>query len=132
ADGSLWVEVDNAGSQSRDLYKVAAAGYARTLVYRNSSDVARLAAVSPDGRFLAYVESSNDLVRSLRIRELQAGRVKALRAGDGFTVYIPLGFSPDGAALLTLTDIDKDFSTHEFRALNRVDMATGEGRDLLQ
>ncbi|HEY4561562.1 MAG TPA: prolyl oligopeptidase family serine peptidase [Thermoanaerobaculia bacterium] len=132
ADGALWVEIDNAGSQSRDLYKVAAAGYARTLVYRNSSDLARLTAVSPDGRWLAFVESSNDLIRSLRIRDLQAAREKTQMAGEGFTVHIPLSFSPDGTALLTLTDIDKNFSTHEFRALNRVDTASGEGRDLLQ
>jgi dipeptidyl aminopeptidase/acylaminoacyl peptidase len=131
-DGALWIEIDNPGAQSRDLYKVAAAGYARTLVHRNSSALARLAAVSPDGRFLAFVESSNDLIRGLRIRDLQAGREKTQMAGEGFTVYIPLSFSPDGTGLLTLTDIDKEFSTHEFRALNRVDPATGKGRDLLQ
>jgi Tol biopolymer transport system component len=74
ADGDLWIEIDNSGSQSRDLYKAAAKGYALTLVDRNGSDVLRLAAVSPDGRFLAYTESNNDLNRDVRIRDRQAGQ----------------------------------------------------------
>ncbi|HET9212850.1 MAG TPA: prolyl oligopeptidase family serine peptidase [Thermoanaerobaculia bacterium] len=129
---ALWVEIDNLGAQSRDLYRVETDGYKRTLVHRNSSNLARLAAVSPDGRFLAFVESNNDLIRNLRIKDLQGGREKAQTAGEGFTVYIPLSFSPDSTALLTLTDSDRGFATHGFRALNRVDLATGKRRGLLQ
>jgi dipeptidyl aminopeptidase/acylaminoacyl peptidase len=127
AGGDLWVEVDNPGAQARDLYKVAAAGYARTLVDHNGSDVSRLAAVSPDGRFLVYTESNNDLNRDVRIRDRQAGQDHSLLMGEGFGVHIPLGFSADGKALLTLNDADS-----QFRGLARVDPATGEGRSLLR
>ncbi|MFL6237820.1 MAG: WD40 repeat domain-containing protein, partial [Thermoanaerobaculia bacterium] len=127
AGGGLWIEVDNPGSQSRDLYKVAAAGYARTLVDHNGSDVARLAAVSPDGRFLAYREDNNDLVRDVRIRDRQTGQDHTLLMGEGFAAHIALGFSPDGKALLTLNDVDS-----QFRGLARVDPATGASQSLLK
>jgi dipeptidyl aminopeptidase/acylaminoacyl peptidase len=127
AGGDLWIEVDNLGSQARDLYKVAANGYAKTMVDRNGSDVLRLAAVSPDGRFLAYAESNNDLDRDVRIRDRQAGQDHSLLTGEGFAAHIALGFSPDGKALLTLNDIDS-----QFRGLARVDPATGAGQSLLR
>src|SRR3954447_9425844 len=127
ADGGLWVEIDNAGSQSRDLYKVAAAGYARTLVDTNASPVARLAAISPDGRFLAYAESNNDLNRNVRIHDRQTGQNNELLMGEGNAAHIPLGFSPDGTALLTLNDVDS-----QFRGLVRVEAATGVGKSLLR
>ena len=43
----FWIEIANAGSQSRDLYKVATEGYAWTLIDRNGSDVSRFAASLP-------------------------------------------------------------------------------------
>ena len=52
--GSMLVEIENRVSQSSDLYRIAADGYAQTLVNRNSSPISRLAAASPDGRYLAY------------------------------------------------------------------------------
>jgi dipeptidyl aminopeptidase/acylaminoacyl peptidase len=109
AGGDLWIEVDNPGAQARDLYKVAAAGYARTLADHNGSDVSRLAAVSPDGRFLAYREDNNDLVRDVRIRDRQTGQDHTLLMGEGFAAHIALGFSPDGKALLTLNDVGSQF-----------------------
>jgi dipeptidyl aminopeptidase/acylaminoacyl peptidase len=124
--GSLWVEVLNEVGQSRDLYRVAAGGYERILVDRNGSPVSRLAAVSPDGRYLAYAENYGDLTRNLRVRDRQTLKDQTLLAGEGFTVNMPLGFSPDGAGLLALSDIGG-----EFRHLARVDAATGEKRDLV-
>jgi dipeptidyl aminopeptidase/acylaminoacyl peptidase len=128
ADGkAMWIVVDNPGSQSRDLFKVEIAGYARTLVDRNGSLSSRLALVSPDGRYLAYAENNNDLVRNIRIRDSQTGADVSLLGGEGFAVHIPLGFSPDGKSLLALDDIDS-----QFRGLERVDPATGQRRELLR
>jgi dipeptidyl aminopeptidase/acylaminoacyl peptidase len=128
ADGhSLWIEIDNPASQSRDLYKVAAQGYARTLVDTNGSPRARLAAVSPDGRFLAYAENNNDLVRNIRIHDRQTGQDHELLTGEGFAVHIPLSFSPDGTGLLTLNDLDS-----QLRGLARVEATTGAVRSLLR
>jgi dipeptidyl aminopeptidase/acylaminoacyl peptidase len=127
ADGALWVEIDNTGSQSRDLYKVAAAGYARTLVDTNASPLVRLAAVSPDGRFLVYMQNNNDLNRDVHIRDRQTGQDHQLLMGEGFAVHIPLGFSPDGTALLTLNDVG-----NQFRGLARVEMVSGMGNSLLR
>jgi dipeptidyl aminopeptidase/acylaminoacyl peptidase len=127
AGGDLWIEVDNPGSQARDLYKVAAKGYTLTQADRNGSDVLRLAAVSPDGRFLAYTESNNDLDRDIRIRDRQAGQDHSLLTGEGFAVHLAQGFSPDGMTLLTLNDVDS-----QFRGLARVDPATGASQSLLR
>ncbi len=126
ADGGLWIEIDNPGAQSRDLYKVAGAGYAKTLTDTNGSPRDRLAAVSPDGRFLVYAENNNDLVRNVRIHDRQTRQDRELLTGEGFAVHIPLGLSPDGAALLTLNDVDS-----QFRGLARVELATGASRNLV-
>src|SRR5436305_8753934 len=116
ADGpALLAEIENGGAQSRDLYRIAADGYAKTLVNRNSSRLARLAVASPDGRYLAYRESTNDLIRNVRVRDLKSGKDRSLLVGEGFTVHIPLSFSPDGSSLLVLNDIDKEFKTRQFR-----------------
>ncbi len=128
---ALLVEVENRGSQSRDLYRIAADGYAKTLVNRNSSPVSRLAVASPDGRYLAYREGTNDLIRNVRVRDLQTGKDKSLLIGDGFTVHLPVRFSPDSSSLLVLNDIDKEFKTREFRALGSWDLTTRASKELL-
>src|ERR1700710_1582892 len=128
---ALLVEIGNGGSQSRDLYRIAADGYAQTLVNRNSSQLARLAVASPDGRYLAYRESTNDLIRNVRVRDLKTGKDRSLLVGEGFTVHLPLSFSPDSSTLLVLDDIDKEFKTRQFRALASWDMTTGASRGLL-
>lgn len=127
ADGSLWVEIDNASSESRDLYKVAANGYARTMVDRNGSPVLRLAMVSPDGRLFVYRQDNNDLNRDVLIRDRQTGQEHDLLLGEGFVTHIPLGFSPDSTALLTLNDVDS-----QFRGLARADVTTGLSKSLLR
>ena len=128
----MLVEIENRVSQSADLYRIAAAGYARTLVNRNSSRISRLAAASPDGRYLAYAENYGDLIRNVRIHDLKTSKDRTLQAGEGFNVRIPLSFSPDGAGLLILSDIDSQFQSGDFRGLTRVDSATGATRDLIR
>jgi len=130
--GSMLVEIENRGTQSFDLYRIATGGYARTLVSRNSSLVSRLAAASPDGRYLAYAEDYGDLIRNVRIRDLKTSQDRTLEAGEGFNARIPLSFSPDGAGLLILSDIDSQFQSGEIRGLTRVDSATGATRDLVR
>lgn len=127
ADGGLWIEIDNPGSQSQDLYKVAAKGYTKTLTDTNGSPRERLAAVSPDGRYLVYAANNNDLNRNIRIRDRQTGKTQELLMGEGFAVHILLGLSPDGAALLTLNDVGS-----QFRGLARVELATGASRSLIR
>jgi dipeptidyl aminopeptidase/acylaminoacyl peptidase len=130
--GSMLVEIENRVSQSSDLYRIATGGYAPTLVNRNSSQVSRLAAVSSDGRYLAYAENYGDLIRNIRIRDLQTGKDRTLEAGEGFNVRIPLSFSPEGTGLLVLSDIDSQFQSGEIRGLMRLELATGATRDLVR
>jgi dipeptidyl aminopeptidase/acylaminoacyl peptidase len=132
ADSSMLVEIENRISQSRDLYRIATAGYARTLVSRNSSLISRLTAISPDGRYQAYAENYGDLIRNVRIHDLKTETDQTLLAGEGFTVRIPLSFSPDGTGLLILSDIDSEFQSSEFRGLSRVESVNHETRNLLK
>jgi WD40 repeat protein len=130
--GSMLVEIENRVSQSADLYRIATAGYERTLVNRNSSRIARLVAASPDGRYLAYAENYGDLIRNVRIHDLQTSQNRTLEAGEGFNARIPLSFSPDGAGLLILSDVDGQGHSGEIRGLMRLDSATGAARDLVR
>jgi dipeptidyl aminopeptidase/acylaminoacyl peptidase len=127
---ALLAEIDNAGAKSRDLYRIAAEGYGKTMVNRNSSQISRLATASPDGRYLAYREANSDLIRTVRVRDLKTGADSSLLVGDGFTVHLPLSFSPDSTALLVLDDVDQEFKNHEFLGLARWDMTDGKSRDL--
>ena len=133
SDGvSMLVEIENRVSQSADLYKIATAGYARTLVNRNSSRISRLTAASPDGRYLAYAENYGDLIRNVRVHDLQTSQNRTLEAGEGFNARIPLSFSPDGAGLLILSDVDGQGQSGDIRGLMRLDSATGAVRDLVR
>jgi dipeptidyl aminopeptidase/acylaminoacyl peptidase len=132
ADGALAVEADNLSAKSHDLYRIAADGYGKTLVNRNSSDLSRLVTVSPDGRYLAYKEDSNDLIRNVRVHDLKTGEDQSLLIKDGFTIHVPLRFRPDSGALLILSDVDQDFNTQEFRGLVSWDVTASVPRDLIR
>jgi dipeptidyl aminopeptidase/acylaminoacyl peptidase len=132
ADGALLVEADNLSARSHDLYRIAADGYGKTLVNRNSSDLSRLVAASPDGRYLAYKEDSNDLIRTVRVHDLKTDDDQSLLLKDGFTIHVPLRFRPDSGALLALSDVDQDFNTQEFRGLVSWDLMAAVPRDLIR
>lgn len=121
---SMLVEVKS--TESRDLYRITVDGYRQTRIDRNTSRISRLAAVSPDGRYLAYAEDYGDLIRNVRVHDQQTGKDRSMLAGEGFSVNIPLRFTPDGATLLVLGD-----ARGEFRNLVRFDAATGQRRDLI-
>ncbi len=124
---SFFVEALNSSGPSWDLFRVAVApGYEKTRLDRNSSHVSRLAAVSADARYVAYVEKFSDLTRNLRLRDLTTGQSRSLKANEGFEVNIPLRFSPDARILLLLHDGERPF-----RALERVETATGPVKELV-
>jgi dipeptidyl aminopeptidase/acylaminoacyl peptidase len=123
---SFFVEALNSSGPSWDLFRVAAAGYQKTRLDRNSSHVSRLAAVSGDGRYVAYSEKFSDLTRNLRLRDLTTGLSRSLKANEGFEVNIPLRFSPDGKTLLLLHDGERPF-----RALERLETTAGQVKELI-
>jgi len=123
---SFFVEALNSSGPSWDLFRVAvAAGYEKTRLDRNSSHISRLAAVSGDGRYLAYTEKFSDLTRNLRLRDLTTGQSRSLRANEGFEVNIPLRFSPDGKTLLLLNDGELPF-----RFLASLETTAGQVKEL--
>jgi dipeptidyl aminopeptidase/acylaminoacyl peptidase len=126
-DRSMFVEVFNPIAPAYDLYRITLAGYERTRIDHNSSHISRLAAVSPDARFLAYAENFSDLVRNLRVHDVQTGQDQVQLANEGFVVNIPLRFSPDGKHLLMLSDVDR-----EFRFLVSLDPVTNDRKDLVK
>jgi len=129
ADGkALSVETSSAGSSSRDLLRIATDGYGKSLVKLSSSNrESRLAAVSGDQRYLAYSEVASGEIQNVRVHDLQTRQDRALRAGEGLMVHIPLGFSPDGKGLLLLND-----AASRFRYLVRLDSASGARTDLIK
>ena len=128
ADGSaMLVDIYNPGAQTRDLYQIATDGDDRMLIKANTSPLPRLAAVSPNQRYLAYAEVIADQIRNLRILDLATSNKQSVQAGEGLMVNIPLAFSSDSKGLLFLNDMAKPF-----RSLAVVDAATGARRDLIR
>lgn len=128
ADGKfLRIEVLNAGTQTRDLVRVAVDGYGQTRIDRNGSIVSRITTVSPDERYQVYAEAYGDLIRNVRVHDQETGKDRTMEAGEGFNVKLALGFTQDGKGLLVLSDEDA-----QFRYLLRLDLATGEKKVLIK
>jgi dipeptidyl aminopeptidase/acylaminoacyl peptidase len=127
AEGAMLIEIDSPGAQSHDLFQISTDGEDKALIKSNTSRLSRLAAVSPNQRFLAYSEVFSDQIQNLRILDLGTNRQQSLRAGEGLMVHIPLAFSPDGKTMLVLND-----AASSFRYLIAVDPVTGARRDLIK
>ncbi len=110
-----------------DLYNYDANGdYARRMIYRND-DGAFPGSVSPDGRYMAYTQVHTTNNTDVFLRDLQEGQTGHVTPHEGDVSSSPLGFTPDGSALLLLTDQDS-----EFQRLFRYDLATNEKAVLVE
>jgi dipeptidyl aminopeptidase/acylaminoacyl peptidase len=93
-----------------DLYRYAADGYERKLLFENEGGYA-LGAVSSDGRWLALGKIRNNADSDLYLLDLTAKGAKPrhVTPHEGEAQHVALEFSHDGARLYYLTDAHGEF-----------------------
>lgn len=122
---SFFVETNERDSRFFDLYEYDVDGYARSLVYRNDEGFG-IGGVSPDERYLSlakpYTTSNSDIF----LHDRQTNTTTNITAHTGNVSNAPADFTPDGSALLFVSDRDR-----EFAALYRYEIETGEVTEVL-
>ena len=111
-----------------DLYRYAADGYARELLFENDADW-RLGGVSPNGRYVALLRQNSSADNDLYLldREAEDAQPAHLTPHEGNISHEVYEFTPDSGALLYGSD-----EGSEFMGVWRWDLATGERAPLIQ
>jgi hypothetical protein len=92
----------NLGWQKRRLHLLHLQGRKKTRTAELSAHLSR-AALSPDGRFLAYVEGGKRAREAVSFWDLQSWSEAGQLAGDVDSALVDLAFSPDGQTLATVS-----------------------------
>lgn len=123
---SFLVQTNERDRQSFDLFEVSVDGYARTPLFENPGGYFP-GPVSPDRRHVALtrVRTTNDA--DVWLHDRRAGTTVNLTEHEGVVNNAPVEFTPDGSALLLLSD-----EGHEFTYLVRHDLETGRRTTLLR
>ena len=123
---SFLVSTNQRDRQSFDLFEVSTDGYARTPLYQNPGGYFP-GPVSSDRRYVALTKLRTTNDADVWLHDRQTGTTTNLTEHTGVVNNAPVEFTPDGAALLLLTD-----AGHEFTYLVRHDLATGQRTTLLK
>ena len=111
-----------------DLYRYAAEGYARELLFENDADW-RLGGVSPNGRYVALLRENSSADNDIYLldRDAPGAPPTHLTPHEGNVSHAVHEFTPDSGALLYGSD-----EGSEFMAVWRWDAATGAKAPLIQ
>ena len=119
-DRSFLVSTNERDQRYFDIYDITADSLKRTLLFRNDSGFT-LGPISRDRRYLAAVKSRTTSDADIYLVELKTGSVRNITAHTGSVNNTPTDFSPDGRALLFLSDAGR-----EFTSVRRYDLASGQ------
>jgi dipeptidyl aminopeptidase/acylaminoacyl peptidase len=106
---AFYLATNERDAQAFDLYRYAAADYARDLVHRNDEGW-ELSAVSGDGRYLALTEKRSSADSDIWLVDLTgAGEPRLLTAHEGNVSHGVATFHPDDRRLVFTTDAQGEF-----------------------
>ncbi|MGH9174199.1 MAG: prolyl oligopeptidase family serine peptidase [Vicinamibacterales bacterium] len=118
-DTSFFLSTNERDERFFDLYEIAADGYKRTLLYRNT-DGYDLGPVSRDKRYVALVKPRTTSDADIYLHDRQTKATRNITAHTGTVNNAPADFSVDGSKLLFVSD-----SGGEFASLFSYDIASG-------
>ena len=125
-DRSFFVQSNERNPQLFDTYEYQTDGYARTLFYQND-DGYLPGPISPDKRYVALVKPYTTSDQDIFLHDRTQGTTTNITAHEGSVSNSPTDFTPDGSALLFVSDEGR-----EFASLRRYDIATGEVSTVLE
>ena len=125
-DRSFFVSTNERDSRYMDLYEYATDGYARTLLFKNDGAFG-LGPISRDKRYLALIRPRSNNDSDIHLYDRRTRQTKHITPHTGDVSNSPVAFSPDGRALLFVTD-----KGHEFDYLARYDLASGTETEVLK
>jgi dipeptidyl aminopeptidase/acylaminoacyl peptidase len=123
---SFFVSTNERDPRYFDLYEYRADGYRRALVFRNDGGY-EIGPISRDERFIALVKPKTTSDQDIWLHDRQRKTTRNITAHAGTVSNVPATFTPDGAALLFLSD-----SGREFASLRSYDLATGAKKGLME
>jgi dipeptidyl aminopeptidase/acylaminoacyl peptidase len=118
-DRSFFVSTNERDARYFDLYEIAADGYKRTLLYRNTEGFT-LGPVSRDKRYVALSKPKTMSDADIFLHDRTANETRNITTHSGTVSNSPQDFSPDGRRLLFTSD-----AGHEFTSLRAYDIGTG-------
>ncbi|RMA82543.1 S9 family peptidase [Umboniibacter marinipuniceus] len=106
----LYVATNERDPSSFDLYKVSLSGYQRELIFQNNESLS-LEAVSPDGQFVAVVETLGNTDSALYLIEVseEESRARKISEHEGEVNYSVFNFGPDSQSLYYSTNQHGEF-----------------------
>ena len=116
---SFFVSSNERDERYFDVYEFTTDGLRRSLFYRNEAGY-DLGAISRDRRYLAMVKSRTTSDADIYLVDRRTGTTRNITAHTGSVNNAPAEFSPDGRALLFVSDADR-----EFASLRSYDLASG-------
>ncbi len=124
---SFFVSTNERDPRFFDIYEHAVDGYQRKLIYQDEKGLT-VAAISPDRRFLAFVETRTTTDSDILLFDTRTKTFKNLteHAAGVEVANTPQTFSPTSTSLYYTGDRDR-----EFAALMRYDIITGEHLEVL-
>ena len=118
-DQSFFVTSNERDERFFDYYEYATDGYRRSMFYRNDEGY-ELGPISRDKRYIALVKPRTTSDADIYLHDRQAKTTRNITTHTGDVSNSPSEFTPDGSALLFVSD-----SGREFSALRRYDLASG-------
>jgi dipeptidyl aminopeptidase/acylaminoacyl peptidase len=125
-DRSFFVSTNERDPRFFDLYEVAADGYKRTSLYRNT-DGFTLGPISRDKRYLALSKARTTSDADIFLHDRTTNKTLNITTHGGTVSNTPEDFSPDGTRLLFTSD-----EGHEFKSLRAFDIAAGSATTIVQ
>ncbi len=116
---SFFVQTNERDPRYFDLYEIAAAGYAKTLLFRNDQAY-QIRAVSADRRYVAMSRIHDNANKRVYVYDRTRQALSEVTANAKAVWAEPETFAHDGAALYYTSDEDG-----EFAKLARIDLTTG-------
>lgn len=107
-DAAFYVGTTERDPRYFDVYEYRSDGYGREIVFQN--DGYQIAAVSPDGRYLALIKIVTRTDSDAYLFDRGSGEVRHLTPHEGEIRHEPQAISSDGRSLYLLTDRDSEFS----------------------
>lgn len=110
-DRGFWVVTNERDPQFFDLYRYDVGNYERQMIYENTAGY-EIAAVSRDDAWLALVKTNNNADSDIYVVNLTTGDARLITprgASAESIMHQPADFTPDGSALLFLSNAGGEF-----------------------